>query len=300
MTRAIEQHLNSEPIVVTTLPVTSDLVGRIPAKRWLYYCVDDFASWPGLDNDALRQMERKLLSVVDDVAVVSESLAARAREAGHEPMMLTHGIDLEMWARSEEETDSSSNHILKYIEGLPKPCAVFWGLIDPRIDIGAVRELAGIWQGSIVFVGPTQGMGDELASMENIHRLGAVARELLPKIGKLADVLVMPYRKCEVTKSMQPLKLLEYLATNKPVVCTDIPALNAWGDCCDVVSNSDFACRVCEVYERGLTENQKNNRNRRLPNESWQNKARMLEIMIDTPLEASVSMSGTITRVVHE
>ena len=117
---------------------------------------------------------------------------------------------------------------------------------------------------------------------------------------KLADVLVMPYRKCEVTKSMQPLKLLEYLATDKPVVCTDLPALNAWGDCCDVVSNSDFACRVCEVYERGLTESQKNNRNRRLPNESWQNKARMLEIMIDTPLEASVSMSGTVTRAVHE
>src|SRR5262245_2517729 len=32
------------PIIITTLPLAADLVGRIPAARWVYYCVDDYST----------------------------------------------------------------------------------------------------------------------------------------------------------------------------------------------------------------------------------------------------------------
>lgn len=280
VSRAIERHLSADPIIITTIPVTSDLVGRIPARRWLYYCVDDFAAWPGLDTTTLQHMEQKLLSLVDDVTVVSEPLAERARAVGHKPTIITHGIDLEIWARTGKI--NSDNSVLKYLADLPRPCAVFWGLIDPRIDNDVLAMFAEMWNGSIALVGPTQGSTDALKSISNVHLTGSVPREHLPHVAQLADMLIMPYRKCEVTRAMQPLKLLEYLATDKPVVCTDLPALTAWADCCDVVDNANFAKRACEVYARGLTDMQRHNRNRRLPNESWQAKARSMELMIDT------------------
>ena len=35
-------------------------VGRLPVDRWVYYCVDDFSVWPGLDADVMRTMEQEL------------------------------------------------------------------------------------------------------------------------------------------------------------------------------------------------------------------------------------------------
>ncbi|MEM6334851.1 MAG: hypothetical protein AAF823_16080 [Planctomycetota bacterium] len=88
----------------------------------------------------------------------------------------------------------------------------------------------------------------------------------------------MPYRDMPVTRAMQPLKLLEYLATYKPVVVRRLPATEGWADCCDVVETADEFVRVCrERAERGLPAEQRAARERRLPGESWSEKSRRLE-----------------------
>ena len=35
---------------VTTIPLVADLIGALPVRRWIYYCVDDFGEWPGLET----------------------------------------------------------------------------------------------------------------------------------------------------------------------------------------------------------------------------------------------------------
>jgi hypothetical protein len=62
------------PVVVTTLPLTADLVGHFPAHRWVYYCVDDFGVWPGYDGATMLAMERDLVPKVDAVVAVSDTL----------------------------------------------------------------------------------------------------------------------------------------------------------------------------------------------------------------------------------
>src|SRR5262245_56950968 len=47
-------------IAVTTLPIVADLVGALPVERWVYYCVDDFGQWPGLDRQTLQRMDNRL------------------------------------------------------------------------------------------------------------------------------------------------------------------------------------------------------------------------------------------------
>ena len=52
-----------QPVVgLTTLPITADLPDALPVDRWVYYCVDDFSQWPGLDRDTLRRMDRDTAS----------------------------------------------------------------------------------------------------------------------------------------------------------------------------------------------------------------------------------------------
>ena len=78
LSRRILKELNGrEAVFLTTIPVVADLVGSVPAKRWVYYCVDDFSVWPGLDGSTLRAMEAELVPKVDRLAAVSETLQHR-------------------------------------------------------------------------------------------------------------------------------------------------------------------------------------------------------------------------------
>ncbi|MEM6554138.1 MAG: hypothetical protein AAF750_18630, partial [Planctomycetota bacterium] len=58
---------------LTTLPVTADVVEPLRdlpgggVERWVYYGVDDFSVWPGLDGDVMDAMERKLVGEVDAI-----------------------------------------------------------------------------------------------------------------------------------------------------------------------------------------------------------------------------------------
>ena len=80
LSRQLTPHLQScDPpaVAITTVPVVADLIGVLPVRSWLYYCVDDFSAWPGLDQAALGRLERDLVSRVDSCVAVSENLQER-------------------------------------------------------------------------------------------------------------------------------------------------------------------------------------------------------------------------------
>ena len=94
-------------------------------------------------------------------------------------------------------------------------------------------------------------------------------------------MLVAPYADLPVTRAMQPLKLKEYLATEKPVVVRKLPATESWADCCDVVETPEaFANAVLERLQTGLPEEQRRARER-LKGESWAAKAAQFEEWVD-------------------
>jgi hypothetical protein len=87
----------------------------------------------------------------------------------------------------------------------------------------------------------------------------------------------MPYADLPVTRAIQPLKLKEYLATGKPTVVRDLPAVRPWADCLDLVDTAEsFSKAVRLRLAEGLPEQQQRAR-ARLAAESWQEKARLFE-----------------------
>jgi len=57
------------------LPIVADLLGEMRVPRWVYYCVDDFAAWPGLDSKPMREMEDLLIRKASRIVAASEVLA---------------------------------------------------------------------------------------------------------------------------------------------------------------------------------------------------------------------------------
>jgi hypothetical protein len=108
-----------------------------------------------------------------------------------------------------------------------------------------------------------------------------------------AAVLVMPYADLPVTQAIQPLKLKEYLATGKPTVVRDLPAVRAWADCLDIVDTPEkFSQAVRRRALEGLPDVQKQGRER-LAQESWSEKARTFErwILAEEPSQYAVACS---------
>jgi glycosyltransferase involved in cell wall biosynthesis len=267
------------PIAVTMLPIVADLMGVLPVQHWVYYCVDDFSQWPGLDQIPLEQMEEQVIRKADVRIAVSDTLRDKLVHRRESVHLLTHGIDLDFWLPSENE------HVtIPELNGLEHPLIVFWGLTDRRMDLPVLRRLAAdLTVGTIVLVGRELNPDPGVYQINRVVHLGVLPFPWLPHLAKQAAVLIMPYADLPVTRAMQPLKLKEYLATGKPTVVRNLPAVRPWADCLDTADTPEaFSQAVRQRLAEGLPEEQKRAR-ARLVEESWTEKARIFERLIVEP-----------------
>ncbi len=269
--RGLIEGLPETPWVISKVPIVADLMGRLPVCRWVYYCVDDLAHWPGLDNRALARLEETAVRRADVVLAASEVLRDKLTHLGRHVHLLTHGVDLEQWRRPGGPPPPE-------LAGLRRPLILYWGMVDPRLDWMVVRRLtAEPAVGTVVLLGPGRDPDPALAQVPGVVRLPAVPHERLPEFAREAAVLVMPFVVNAATRAMQPLKMKEYLASGRPVVSPDLPAVRAWADCLDMAEDAeDFVRFVRLRLATGLPESQRAARTR-LADESWQTKACQLE-----------------------
>lgn len=271
-------------IVLATVPIAATLLDRISADAWIYYRVDDFAAWPGLDSQAMGAMEATLLARADHIVAASPGLQTAAAAIGRPATLLTHGVDLAHWGGLGDDAGRHARLTPPaWARGLRRPIAMLWGLIDRRLDVDWLRALTepGLGPcGSLVLVGPTQAHHPAIATLDGVCLPGPVPYDDLPGVATVADVLVMPYADTPATRAMQPLKLKEYLATGKPVVVRNLPATREWADAADVVDSAEmFARTAAQRVRTGLPEAQRLAR-QRLRAESWDAKARALEAIV--------------------
>jgi len=261
--------LPEAPIAIATMPTAADLIGRLPVRKWVYYCVDDFSTWPGIDQAAARRLEDRFIDRADVLIAVSESLMDRIARRGRKAHLLTHGVDLDFWTSRPHPRST------------PSPTVLFWGLIDRRMDIEFLRRLSATMpDGRILLIGPEDNPDPAIRSLARVECRPGVPLDELPALAADADVLVMPYIDAPVTRAMQPLKLKEYLATGKPVVVRDLPANREWADALDLAADpTEFAQAVIRRLSSGLPDKQLEAR-RRLASESWSAKALLFSQII--------------------
>lgn len=270
--RQLSRERSEPPIAVTTIPIVSELISVFPDWRWAYYCVDDFGEWPGIDQKTMQKMEKRLVAECHRIIAVSDTLKTKLADMGRESLLLTHGVDLEHWKRSDHLMS------LPQLEGLERPLIVFWGVIDRRMDVSWVQHLgASMDQGTIVLAGPLAEPDPALFHAPHVKHVPPLPFDHLPSLAKETSVLIMPYDDLPVTRAMQPLKLKEYLATGLPTVVRDLPSNREWADCMDMLgSKEEFVTAVRQRLDQGLPGEQADAR-LRLEAESWSAKAKLFE-----------------------
>jgi glycosyltransferase involved in cell wall biosynthesis len=226
------------------------VVDRLDPWVSLYWVTDDHPSGPAFRANrtnrvaAMRAREHELLESVDLVLATAPHLRDAKSRFNSNSHCVPHGVDTDHFARAAD-SETRPAPVFRAIRG---PIIGFVGQINERLD----RELVALvarahpeW--SFVFVGPVlRGLDvGPLQELRNVHFLGPASLDRIPEFLKPMDVCAVPFLVNEHTRTMNPLKTLEYLAAGKPVVATPLPALRAYGSHVAVASGPEaFAASI--------------------------------------------------------
>jgi teichuronic acid biosynthesis glycosyltransferase TuaH len=211
------------PVVITTSPFVAGFAPLRWADQVTFYAWDDWASglpvrrwWPAYE-EAYAQVRRSGRGVVG----VSQAIVDRIGPTGPSAVV-PNGVAPEEWR--------SPGRVPPWFAELPRPRILYVGVLDDRLDVEAVRDVAARFpDGTVVLVGPV-GDGPAIEPLHTVAnvRIGApVGRSEVAGLVHGTEVCVMPHRRSRLTAAMSPLKLYEYLAGGRPVVATDLPPVGA-------------------------------------------------------------------------
>ena len=233
------------PILWAYVPQAELLLDSLRPELVVYHCVDDIAAHPRIDAPSFRAAEERFAARADLVLASSRPLAQRMQQLSAHVHYLPNVADTDLFASAR-----AAGPLDAAIAVLPEPRIVFTGAIAAaKVDLQLVAELAELqpdW--SIVLVGPV-GLGDpetdvsSLSRLANVHLLGPRRYEELPTVLRGAQAAIIPYRRNQLTASVFPMKVYEYLAAGLPVVATPLESLQG-------VAGISFGADAGEVAER--------------------------------------------------
>jgi glycosyltransferase involved in cell wall biosynthesis len=197
---------------VVTTPAQGDFVGRLGEETSIYYCADQYALWPGMNQQHISQMEGLLTDRVDAIVAVSDLLVAQFRQSGKPLYTLNQGVDSVHFSRSRPQRSTG------YFE------IVYFGMIDERLDLDLIVEIARQLPQTIIrLIGPATVSLQKFVCAANIHVESPKPYEDLPESLNTSNLFIIPFVLNELACSCSPLKIKEYLACARPVISTAIP-----------------------------------------------------------------------------
>lgn len=247
------------PILWAYAPQAEGLLDVLDPELVVYHCVDDVAAQKGVDAESFRAAEERFAARADLVLASAPALAERMRSLAGNVLYAPNVADTALFA-----TALQPGPVDPAIESLPSPRLVFQGaIVATKLDVALLAELARLrpeW--SIVLVGP-RGAGDpggDLSPLErspNIHLVGPREEADLPAVLRGADAGLIPYAINDLTRSVFPMKVYEYLAAGLPVLSTRLPALEGVaavervGDAAELVAALERELAVDGAERRG-------------------------------------------------
>jgi glycosyltransferase involved in cell wall biosynthesis len=184
----------------------------------VYDCMDELANFK-FAHPKLRSREQELFQKADLVFTGGYTLYEAKREQHPDAHAFPSSIDKDHFAQARRKTVEPKDQA-----SIPHPRVGFFGVVDERLDIELLGQLAKNhpqWQ--FVIIGPVVKIDPAtLPRTSNIHYLGGKDYQELPAYLQGWDVATLLFADNESTRFISPTKTPEYLAAGRPVVSTPI------------------------------------------------------------------------------
>lgn len=279
-------------ILWVTRPAHFALAGKLGEKLLVYDCVDDHTGFhlvnqPSLVNlqvTNMVKMEKQLLEKAGLVFTSSQELYYAKKNYSNNVYLVPNACDVIHFRKAV----APETLIADRIKAIKQPIIGFIGLLDTsRLDLDLIKRIAFEYKDCyIVLIGPNYLYGEGFSGYKNIHLLGEIRYEEIPNYLKAIDVAIMPYKRNELVRSINPVKLYEYLAAGKPVVCMDYADTAGLEGVIHAARDSN---EFISLIKKCLKENSPGLVNKRIEavkDNTWENRVEMLSGLMEEKLKA--------------
>jgi len=194
------------PLLITYLPNSVDLLGHLGEQLVVYDVVDDHTEFQGFNSEVVWAMEKRLLRRADVTFATSQALYDDRKEFAREIHLLGNAAEFDFF----QQALTGERPKPPELEGLKHPVIGFVGRIKEWIDLELVADVARErpdW--SFLMIGPVESDANMavVEGLENVHFIGMRPRGTLPGYLRYCDVGINPFRRTRLSRAVNPLKL---------------------------------------------------------------------------------------------
>lgn len=237
-----------KPYLFVFSPNWAPYLPDIGRRKFIYYCVDEHASFKGVDAGRFRTWDRELTAGADHVFCSADRLFDAKKALNPRTHYMPHGVNWTLFSQALAKAAArGTDPVLRDLRR-KGPVLLFFGHVSyDWVDTNLLRYVASQrpdWQ--LALVGRNSLAPDEFAGISTIHLLGERAYEDLPEACRHASIGIIPFVRSELTEACNPLKLYEYFAAGLPVVSTDIPEVRRYRDTALIAETPSGFVTACD------------------------------------------------------
>ncbi len=227
---------NPRPLALAiSYPFYLALRNQLRPEVLLYYNIDDYGLYWLSRRESVQRLERQTVSEADLSIFVarrrSEELRAAVPGAADRIIHLPLGAPASALApRPQDDPAPAPADIAR----LPRPLLGYVGSLEDRIDWPLLEHLAAEFRGgSLILIGreptprpdqPWYRSYQRAIALPNVHRIGWRTQDEIGQYNAAFDVCLIPYRtEHPFNRVCCPTKIMDYMATSRPIVSTDLP-----------------------------------------------------------------------------
>jgi len=257
-----------------------------PLLRWfgrkvpiIYDCNDNHLGFP-LTPPWAKSFFKSACAQADRIVCASRSLAEIIpSEHQNKIAFIGNGVDTSLFRQSITPAET-------LVKLRPRPVLLYIGAISEWTDFEVLTEVAAAHpEKTLVLIGPAvpavRPHLEKLLAAPNVRHLGEVRHGDLPAYLAGADVCLIPLRKNDLTRFLNPNKMYEYFAAGKPVVSIALsPDMAAMGD--HLFLAEDAASFAAQIEPALATAEARAEERRRLAAANdWQEKSKQMVALIE-------------------
>ncbi len=281
----LKRHSIKRYILVNVFNPFFDALHLLPTAPLvsIYYSVDEIGFSPYLAKHG-PWLESGISSKYDLVFTTSSALQQKFLTQTSKSFCLPNAADIEIFSKK-------SDRIPPELNGVTMPIAIYTGHTDWRMDIelitGVIRKSSDIF---FLFVGPVSQSEETLSllkSFPNVMFVGSKHLKELPDFLYHSSCAMIPYKRNELTRSIYPLKINEYLATGIPVVSTPFSEdIEQFADIIELADTVDSFHEKLHASILNNTEEKAALRVRRAEKNTWPERAQQFWKFIENEMKS--------------
>ncbi|MDI6449692.1 glycosyltransferase [Anaerobaca lacustris] len=256
-----------KPIVWYENVRAADLMDGFSPLTTVYHVSDLFAV-DSYTSSSQRQKEREAAVSANSrlLICVSRELYEQKKREHQNVHYVPHGVDFDLFRNAAEDP-----RVPAEIAGIPRPIVGYYGTMTGHNDIEMMDYCAeNLPHVSFVFAGQiTAGDYTRLGARKNVFLIGRVPYERIPHLCASFDVCMLQWRMSEWIRKCNPLKMLEYMASGRPIVSVQIAEAMRYSDVISIADDKETFCKAIEWELKNDTAERREKRIEIASQHSW-------------------------------